>query len=809
MTRPTGRDVAGRSPRRRALLALVLVLGSAALWRVVFRGPGGTPERPSVLLITIDTLRADRLGCYGYAAGETPQIDRLAAGGVLFEQASTAAPLTLPSHVSILTGTYPAFHGVRNNGTYRLGPEATTLAEVLQGKGDATGAVIGGYPLAARFGLAQGFDTYDDSLPPEGVRQLSYRERKGEEVTRAGLAFLEKHSRGRFFLWLHYFDPHAPYDPPAPYAERFRAAPYDGEVAYVDRQVGTILGALDRLGARRHTLVALLSDHGEGLGDHGEATHGVFLYQSTLRVPLVLSLPGFLPAGRRVTAPVRTIDLMPTILGLAGLAVPEDVEGTSLVALATGAGSGADPGLRAVAESVAPRENYGWSDLASIRIGDWKYIQAPRQELYDLRSDPSEKNDLAGARAADELARYREALDGTLSDSARRAEGGRRSGGDARSGAAGVRQDLDQTALERLRSLGYIWAPGPAAAGPLPDPKDRVALLRGLDEAGSLYVRGDVEAAIAQYGEILKTDPGNVTALTHRGNARLAAGDYAGAGSDFRAALVSRPASAELLANLGSALLGEGRLEEAGRVFQQALDVDPDSSRALAGSGTILARRGRPDEAGARLRQALASSPSDAAAALVLARLLYDASRFDEVVTLLDRSTRAGADTPEIRLALAGALFRQGENARAGQEYDKVLATTRPRAGGAGSGEAGALSGRALFGKALIALKESRTAEAIGLLERGRTFDPANVEARRNLAILYDEAGRDEAAIAEYRATLSLAPQARDIHFLRGRVYARTGRRREAAGQFRAYLAGGEGEFRDAARQELARIQGS
>jgi arylsulfatase A-like enzyme len=251
-----------------AFFFVLAVLGGVALrsTRLVKREETGWTGRYNVLLVTLDTVRADRLGCYGNASAETPWMDRLAADGVLFERAETAAPITLPAHVSILTGTYPAYHGVRNNGVYRLGPRAVTLAEVLHSHGYKTGAVISGYPLATRFGLSQGFDYYDDKLPAEKIRQIGFRERRAEDVTRLGLNWLEAASSGRFFLWLHYFDAHAPYEPPSPFAERFALSPYDGEVAYIDREIGKVVDKLGSLGLLDKTLVILVSDHVEGLG---------------------------------------------------------------------------------------------------------------------------------------------------------------------------------------------------------------------------------------------------------------------------------------------------------------------------------------------------------------------------------------------------------------------------------------------------------------------------------------------------------------------------------------------------------------
>ena len=708
-----------------AFLLVLAVLAAVAFrsTRLITREQTGWTGRYNVLLITVDTLRADHLGCYGYSAAQTPVMDRLAGDGVLFERAETAAPITLPAHVSILTGTYPAYHGVRNNGVYRLGPRAVTLAEVLHDHGYATGAVISGYPLATRFGLSQGFDSYDDHLPPERTRQIGFRERRAEEVARRGSDWLASVGQRRFFLWLHFFDPHAPYDPPSPLAERFPQSPYDGEVAYVDQEIGKVLEKLEAIGQLNKTVVVLVSDHGEGLGDHAEATHGVFLYESTIRVPMILSLPGPLPRGRRVSTPVRTIDLMPTLLRLVDLPPPEELQGTSLLPLTSRRPP--DLLLKSLSESLLPRENYGWSELSALRIGDWKFILSPREELYDLRTDPGEKKNLATARDGD-ATRMKEEIHRLMQDA-------------AVSGAPiAYRQELDETARERLRSLGYLWAPGPAASASPPDPKDKIALLDDLDAASALYAHGEFARAVTKYDAVLAADPGNVTALFHRGNARVEAGDFAGGASDFEAVLGQRPRSPEVLLNLGGALLGQGLLNESSRIFRQVIDLDSDSDKAYAGLARTLALQGKPAEAADLFRKALSfnpdakdarqglaaalaaggkreeaeealrsaaeANPQDVGTMVSLARVLYESGRYDEVIARMEKALREGLDAPEIHYALGNALFKKGEVARASEEYDRVLAMAPGHSG-------------ALFGSALVALKTGRGTDAIRLLE--------------------------------------------------------------------------------------------
>ena len=783
--------------------ALAVALLVAVLW-ARSKGPAapahGDPPL-SLLLVTIDTLRADHLGCYGDGDASTPAIDRLAAEGVLFEQASTCVPVTLPSHASILTGTYPVFHGVRNNGAYRLDDAALTLAEILRGRGWRTGAVIAAYPLLARFGLAQGFDTYDDALPPERERQIGYREKSAEEVSRAGLDFLAKDAEPPFFLWLHYFDPHIPYAPPEPFAGRFRGKPYDGEIAFVDEQIGRVLERIRRPDLASRTLVVLMSDHGEGLGEHGEWTHGVFLYESTLRVPLMMALPGVLPAGRRVATPVSSIDVLPTVLDLLRVPVPDEVQGESLRPLFEG--SAAAPRV-ILAESEMPRENYGWSGLAAIREGGLKLIRAPRRELYDLSADPHEAEDRSSARP-EEAARLAADLDRRLTEATRAALDG--------SG----RQEPDEETRKRLASLGYILSPGPARRAPLPDPKDRIAVLDLLDQGRVLAADGKLAEAIATYTRALGADPGNPTVYERRGNARLASKDFRGAQKDYAKVLGSHPDHLEALQNMGSALLGQGDLEGAADHFSRVLALAPDSPRTLTSLGIVRYRQGRPDEARPLFKRALALEPDSpqarewaaagegpaaespggtptGRAPIDQARSLYEAGRFQEIVTLADGEIRDGRDAPDLRFVRGNALFRLGKVEDAAADYRRVL-EARPDDVGA------------LFGLALVDLRQGKTAAAMRRLEQAKRIDPRHPDVARNLAILYDEAGRTGDAITSYESALALAPDALELRFFLGRALAKAGRKSEARSQFQAYLDGGGTEYRDAARSALAGLK--
>jgi arylsulfatase A-like enzyme len=550
----------------RGALCLGLLAGSACAH------PPPAPEAPpSVLLVTIDTLRADRLGCYGDSLARTPHADALARDGVLFEAAYTPVPITLPAHASILTGLLPPAHGVRGNGTFALGPGPATLAEALKARGRRTAAFIGGFPLARRFGLARGFDHYDDTVLKLPGVHYEFAERRGADVAAAARSWLGAQA-GPVFVWVHLFDPHAPYDPPA----AFRSAdPYRGEIASADAALGTLLAAWDpRPGP---SVVALAADHGEAFGEHGEESHSLFVYDTTLRVPLILRGRG-LPRGRRVAAAVGITDLGATLLELAG-GVGSTLPGQSLVAALQ-----QPPRAGLYAETLAPRLDFGWSELRAWRDGRYKYIRAPRPELYDVAADPGEKEDLA-VRQPEVLDRMAAALDRAL----------------AAAGESSTPRALDPEAAERLRALGYALGPGGRGSGA--DPKDVVEVARRLARAAGPFP--SFEAAVRAYKEIAALDPANPLVNFRLADALLRAGRARESVAYYKKVLAAGPTSADPHVGLASAYAEMGRLDEAQAALEQGIAVDPRSGQAQYNLGEIARVRGNRDQARARYRAAL------------------------------------------------------------------------------------------------------------------------------------------------------------------------------------------------------------
>jgi choline-sulfatase len=543
-----------------------------------------TAPPPSLLLVTVDTLRADRVGAYGAHGVKTPSIDALAARGVLFEEALSSTPLTLPSHSTILSGVEPPRHGVRDNGTYVFPDSRDTLATRLHEQGYSTAAFVGAYVLDRRFGLARGFDAYDDAIArrQEGTSILE-SERPGEAVVEAAEGWLTK-TRTPFFAWVHLYDPHAPYAPPSPFREEYAGRPYDGEVAHVDALVGRLLAAAEAA-AKSRLLVAFASDHGEALEEHGEATHGFFVYQPTLRIPLVIAGPG-VPRSARRPGPARTADIAPTLLAKLGLEVPSGLDGRDLFAGATRRES--------YAETHYPR-TFGWAALFSYRVGALKLVDAPRPELYDLGADPGEKENLA-ERRPDDVARLRQALAAFR-------------GSETPGKVAALPPDV----AERLRALGYAGgAPVvPAADERLTDPKDALATFREFEDASWAEARGELEKAIAGYRRLVAREATNPVFRRSLASALRRAGKKeeatrvaeAGTGDTQDAVLAHEQALA---------LAAAGRVEDAIRAEAHAIALNPLLPEPNNHLAVLEAQRGRPRDALAAVGEALRLDPNNA-----------------------------------------------------------------------------------------------------------------------------------------------------------------------------------------------------
>jgi arylsulfatase A-like enzyme/cytochrome c-type biogenesis protein CcmH/NrfG len=618
----------------------------------------------NVVLISIDTCRADHLSSYGFKRNTTPHIDAVARDGVLFQDALTPVPLTTPAHSSVFTGTYPPTHGVRLNNGVRLADSNVTLAEVLREAGFKTAGFVSGFPLDPQFGLDQGFDTYDAKYTKTSARSTTHSERSAEEVSRPALAWLDHHKDERFFLFLHYFDAHAPYEPPEPYRSSYADDPYSGEIAYLDGWIGQVMDRLRALGRYDDTLIVIMGDHGEGLGDHGEAAHGFLVYQATEHVPLFIHAPHGV-TGRRIEGRVSLVDLMPTILDLAGLTIPDRVQGTSLRRALQG-----EP-VQAVAaplycESLQPTQ-FDCSALQGIVSGPWKYIRAPRQELYDLARDPAEANNLI-AKEQPTAQRLRDRLEEMLHEME----------------AAAPQRDVstaDPAAVRQLQSLGYVGGsaePATSAFTPgLEDPKDFVPVFERLMYANSLSEANRDQDAERELREIVATRPGLIAA--HLQLAQIARHQRRVAETAERCTTIVKLLTAsgkdkrqlaEAHYNLAFALRDLGRDAEAIGHYEDALRLRPDYVDALNSLGLALARAGRFGDAIARYDEALRIQPDNPQVHNNLGNALRQTGRLAAAIGHYEQALRFKPDSVSalsnlalIRATSSDPQFRNGEDA--------------------------------------------------------------------------------------------------------------------------------------------------
>jgi choline-sulfatase len=558
--------------------------------------PPPAPEARHLILITIDTLRADRVGAYGYARARTPRIDALASRGARFEQAYATAPITLTSHASLMTGRYPPGHGARHNGV-TLDPGVPTLAAALTSAGFSTGAFVGAFPLDHRFGLNKGFGTYGDRMP-RTVDGRPANERPGRDVTAEAVVWLAAHRNERRFLWVHFFEPHAPYGNPR--SGRSIADRYDDDVAEADVQVGKIV---DVLGAdASSSLIVVASDHGEAFGEHGEVSHSLFVYDTTLRVPLIIAGPSI--SRRTISGPVSLIDVVPTVLKLLdvkGL----DADGIDLTPAMNGA---TVPDRSLYAESFAPLLDFGWAPLRSIRSQGVKYIDAPKPELYDVARDPGETQDVSSSD---------DARVATLREQVQRYTPAAPNSGNA-----------DPQALARLQALGYVAGGGPSSSANRPDPKDRRALAADLARVASGELNG--AALETTLRRILKDDPRNPQANLRLGYVLLESNRCPAAEPHFTAAIAAHIPTADAHLGLAQCQVAEQRLKEAQTTLLQANGVERGNPAVLANLGIVLSAMGRHSEAVAPLHAALEIDPDFHEARFNLARVFAHEARWQD-----------------------------------------------------------------------------------------------------------------------------------------------------------------------------------
>jgi arylsulfatase A-like enzyme/Tfp pilus assembly protein PilF len=679
--------------------------------------PPALLEDFNVLLITMDTTRADHLRAYGHTGVETPNIDGLAQRGVLFSNAITPSPSTLPAHSSIHTGLYPYHHGARANGTFRLNDDVQTLAETFQAAGYQTGAAISAFVLDGRFGLPQGFDDYNDDLS-KGVKHSPhmFRERPAEFTNEVVFRWLDEHARaGKFFYWAHFFDPHAAYLPPEPYQTEYAHDRYSGEIAYTDEQIGKLLEKLESLGVRDRTLVVLTADHGEGLGEHGEQTHALLMYDSTLHVPMIYSAPPPFPQGKRAMDQASLVDVMPTILDLVDVAAPPDLDGRSLRAPAPS-------GPRSLyIENLSTQVLHGWAPLLGVHRGDYKFIHAPIPELYALQNDPGELVN----RYEDEpvmAAELHSQLLGFVGD-------------DPYMGTAAQQNlPLDPETEELLRSLGYVFTAEDAVPA-TPDsyrlnPKDMVSHWEKVQEAVNQNIRGEVAAAIRKLEQALVEVPEDRWAKQVLAGAYQTYGEYEKAYELILDIAEQQPDDGATLSSLGAVLLMLNRVEEAEEKLRRALELDPRSGSARLALARIAGRRR--DEA-------------------TQIALLHEVIEIDP-----------GTSGPAAYNAIGRLELKKRELERARVAFQAALEIDRMNAG-------------AYDGLANVSLEEGEHDEAIGYLVTSLRFRPAQPQTLTTLAQVLRDRGEFGPATELCERALTMSPKLATAYNTLGRIYRKQG----------------------------------
>jgi arylsulfatase A-like enzyme/Flp pilus assembly protein TadD len=709
-------SAATATPRRTisAIAAIVLVTSSAigALW---FLNRGPEPGGP-VVVVVIDTLRADRLPVYGYKSGRAPVLTAFSAEGVAFDRAYAHAPQTLPSHVSMFTGRLPFEHKVRDNLGFTLAKGTPTMASMFQSAGYKTGGFVSAYVLRPETGVSAGFDVYDATFPPVAAdRSIAQVQRPGPQTLAAAEAWLKTLTSDRFFLFLHLYEPHKPYRPPDRFGD---LAPYDGEVAYADEIVGTLFARLKERGFYDRATIVVLADHGEGLGDHVEEEHGLFLYDEVIRVPWIMRLPRGQSAGRRVKDPVQHIDLLPTLAALSGLTAPAGLRGRDLSMALFNRGSLPPQGI--YAEAMYPRYHFGWSELLSLTDDRYRYIKAPREELYDLERDPGERANIAADRqpAATALRSGLEAL------------------------VAG--RDIDAPSSvsdedrQRLAALGYVGTQSSAAiarAEARPDPKDKAPLLRSY--------RSAVEAI---------------------GDGRLEEGSRM-----LRGILDEDPAMTDVWSQYAATLGRLGRFEDAFNAYAQMIKLQPDEASGALGAASMLLNLNRLDDARAHAELAIGSAPSQAHQALAL----IEVARKHDAAALREAELAAAAEP-----GLPMPAFIRGTIAYNNQNYDQALTSLLEARHAYAQRSTQARDLYFMIGDSLARLERYQEAEPY-LKEEIRLY-PSHVRARAGLAMLYQAMGR--AAEAEQTLNdLVRAVPSRDVFDTAARVWRMFGRADKAA----------------------------
>lgn len=616
------------------------------------------------ILISVDTLRADRIGCYGFNDISTPTMDLFASKGIKFENCIAQTPLTLPSHTSLLTGTYPTFHGVRDNGGFLVPEQLTTLAELFKDAGYQTAAFVASYVLDSKWGLNQGFDFYFDSFDLSKYKTISLGniQRPAGEVIDEVLAWFESRGKEKFFTWIHLYDPHTPYEPPSPFREQYPGRPYLGEIAYTDYQLERLWRYLEKNDLLSDTIIVFASDHGESLGEHQESTHGFFVYQAAVHVPLIFITPENELQGLSSSPVVGLVDIMPTIVEIAGLSLPAEAQGESLLPLFRDSRDNKTRDKFMYTETFYPRFHYGWSELKSIQDKRYKLIVAPRLELYDLQEDPNELHNLV------------DNYPGITRDMVNMIE---KFIEETSKGAYEIDYThIDEETRQKLTALGYIgsFTKDPDIEGrKLGDPKDKIRVFNSLSEAKELGLQGQFDRAVSLVESIIEDDPEVIDAYFTLGNIYYRAREFDKALESFHQALKRNPTEIFTIINIANCHIMKGEFTQAEEFLLEKLPVVPPDSQVYFILGNVSYALKKYDEAEKYYKECLRLNPSSASAYSSLGGIYVIKDRLKEAEESLKKAQKINPKLERLHYYFAQLHEKRNELTQAMEAYKKEL----------------------------------------------------------------------------------------------------------------------------------------
>jgi arylsulfatase A-like enzyme/predicted Zn-dependent protease len=711
------------------------------------------------VLITVDTLRADRVHCYGFPYVDTPTMDLFASKGVLFERCIAQTPLTLPSHTSLMTGTLPLFHGVRDNGGYLVPQELLTLAEIFKEKNYQTSAFVASYVLDSKWGLDQGFDFYFDQFDLSKYKTISLGnvQRRGDEVINEALTWLENNKNDQFFTWIHLYDPHTPYDPPSPYKEQYPNRPYLGEIAYTDSLLGQLWGYLEQNNLTENTILIFASDHGESLGEHQEGTHGFFIYQAGVHVPLIFVTPFEDLQGIRRSDVVSLVDIMPTILEMDDEAIPAQIQGQSLLPLFL---NGAENEERfAYAETYYPRLHYGWSDLKSIQEGRFKLIIAPELELYDLIDDPKEQSNRV-SDFPEETRRLMRTAEAFIENSTQ--------------GAFDIDyHNIDEETRQKLAALGYIGTfsdQSQLEGRVLGNPREKITIFNRLSQSKELMLEEKYDEAVALINQIVEEDPDVIDAYFTLGNLYFKTREFDNALTSFLKVFEKRQDSFTVI-NIANSYMGKGDLEEADKFLTSIVDSIPPDSQLYYVFGNIKNLREDYEGAIKYYEECIKLNPSSASGYSGLAGTYVALKRFDDAETYLSKAQEFNPTLRNLHYHWALLHEEKGDLIKAAEAYKQELVNIPHNF-------------KACFNLSRVYRKMRDVFEEEKYLNKTMELNPIFPMSYFYLARIYMNRGeRYDEAISLVEKGIELKPTKKDLplgYFLLADLYSRLGQQRKS-----------------------------